>query len=529
MIKVTLKLKRFQEEAIGRLLDAAAEGRDRIVLKSCTGSGKTVVLANFAERLMKARSDVAVVWFTPGTGDLEMQSKAKMDRYVHGARTKTIADVLTSGIEAGETCFVNWEKLNKKSSLALKESERLNLIDRISDAADSGTKFVAIIDESHTNNTEKAKGIVGLFRPGLVIRASATPAYGLEDLMIEVPEDDVIEQGLVKKNIVINQDVPHEAVVESEVEFLLQKANAKRIEIRNAFRRVGENVNPLVVIQLPDADERLRAQVEAHLANLGVDCESGRMAIWLSEEHRNTEGIDEPDAKQEFIIIKQAVAVGWDCPRAHVLVKLRDNMTEVFQIQTIGRIRRMPKARHYEVEVLDNCYIYTLDTRFIDETKAAMGGQAWEARTLQLKKEHAGFTLISEQRETPHMGFDARQAHEALRSHFVEAYSLMSEAGNRPLLAKAGFVFERRLRDTTQSGSVRHADAKEIRALEMIELEVKASHRDLHDACNNQLSKMARDTGIEYSELAKIFRRLFLKGGQRPKGEEAPLGLEQAD
>ena len=33
--------------------------------------------------------------------------------------------------------------------------------------------------------------------------------------------------------------------------------------------------------------------------------------------------------------MKQAISTGWDCPRAKILVKLRENMTETFETQTI--------------------------------------------------------------------------------------------------------------------------------------------------------------------------------------------------
>ena len=55
---------------------------------------------------------------------------------------------------------------------------------------------------------------------------------------------------------------------------------------------------------------------------------------------------------------------GWDCPRAKILVKLREGGSEEFQIQTIGRIRRMPERKHYGINVLDFCYLYTLDTKY---------------------------------------------------------------------------------------------------------------------------------------------------------------------
>ena len=36
-------------------------------------------------------------------------------------------------------------------------------------------------------------------------------------------------------------------------------------------------------------------------------------------------------------------------------------MSDSFEVQTIGRIRRMPEAKHYDNEILDNCYMYTFD------------------------------------------------------------------------------------------------------------------------------------------------------------------------
>ena len=82
------------------------------------------------------------------------------------------------------------------------------------------------------------------------------------------------------------------------------------------------------------------------------------------------------------------MATGWDCPRAQILVKLRDNMSEVFEIQTIGRIRRMPEARHYGSELLDCCYLYTLDEKFTESVKLSLGKDALDARRLLLRPEY---------------------------------------------------------------------------------------------------------------------------------------------
>jgi len=59
------------------------------------------------------------------------------------------------------------------------------------------------------------------------------------------------------------------------------------------------------------------------------------------------------------LIFKQAIDTGWDCPRAHILVKFRESHSETFEIQTVGRILRMPEQKHYASEELNRGYIYT--------------------------------------------------------------------------------------------------------------------------------------------------------------------------
>ena len=54
-----------------------------------------------------------------------------------------------------------------------------------------------------------------------------------------------------------------------------------------------------------------------------------------------------------------AIDTGWDCPRAQVLLKFREVNSIVFEIQTVGRILRMPEAKHYSDEVLNKAYVFS--------------------------------------------------------------------------------------------------------------------------------------------------------------------------
>lgn len=98
---------------------------------------------------------------------------------------------------------------------------------------------------------------------------------------------------------------------------------------------------------------------------------NGRVAVWLSDgaDKINLEGLEEPFCTTDVLLFKQAIAQGWDCPRAAILLIYRELRQETFALQTVGRILRMPEQRHYapvQREELDYGYVYTdLSREFI--------------------------------------------------------------------------------------------------------------------------------------------------------------------
>lgn len=392
---MAIQLKNFQLKAIDSLMDAMHNDKKEIILKSCTGSGKTIILTHFIDTYMRSFGNTVFIWLTPGKGNLEEQSKAKMDKYIYGASTKLLCDVMTSGFNAGDSCFINWEKLTKKGNTALRDSERTNFLEHIEKALDSGITFKVIVDESHQNDTIKADEIIEYFNTDKIVRCSATPKPYKNAFTIEIPEEDVIAEGLIKKLLIINENFEQSITVDDQITYLIDKALDKQRELRSAFLRLKADINPLIIVQLPNKSDALLENVEKYFNSKGISYENNQLAVWLSDKKQNLENIEETNATPIAVIIKQAVATGWDCPRAHILVKLRDNMSETFEIQTIGRIRRMPEAKHYEDDLLDSCYLYTLDGDFTESVKQSLGKGALDARKIFLKPEHRNFTLIT--------------------------------------------------------------------------------------------------------------------------------------
>ena len=361
-----MNLMKFQLNAMRELLLAMEEERRDIILKSPTGSGKTIMLTHFMSEYIKGHARTVFVWLTPGKGNLEEQSKRRMDAYIHNSQTKLLGDVMTGGFAENDCCFINWEKLTKKGNNALKDSERTNFLEWIERALGAGLQFKVIIDESHQNFTEKADAIVQLFKTDKIIRCSATPLIDKGAKLIEISEAEVIAEGLIKKLLVINGEFPQTVELEDEgdTKYLLRRAFEKRSELAAAFAeraKSGETalVNPLIVVQLPNNSDALLERVQQFFEAQSVSVENGLLAVWLSSRHENLDGIEANGAPQVAVIIKQAVATGWDCPRAETMMSFRHASDATYIAQLLGRMVRTPMQSHIKVdETLNDVHLY---------------------------------------------------------------------------------------------------------------------------------------------------------------------------
>ena len=376
-------LKPFQETAVSKLKDSflmiwktGARGTN-LILKAPTGSGKTTMIAQFLRDLTGeprfTNSDVAFLWITKGS--LAQQSKDKLFEYYDGASENKLLDMndLRDGLlPRNAVFFINWEKLVSKSAENRKlrtDGDTTTSFDTYIDATHAkGREIVLIIDEEHlAANTVLASDLIqNVIKPRIILGISATP-QNTGAMTIEVPREDVIESGLLKEKIIFQteEDLKKYAGTETnQDEILLELAWKKRLELVQHYKDIGENINPLVLIQLPNDDKATKETnttkrdiVVAFLKTKGVT--DDEIAVWLDKDKINLTTIKENDSPVSFLLFKQAAATGWDCPRAGVLVMFREIKNATFAIQTVGRILRMPQARHFTIPALNLGYLYT--------------------------------------------------------------------------------------------------------------------------------------------------------------------------
>lgn len=547
-----MDLMNFQRTAISRIQVAIENGKEEIILKSCTGSGKTIMLTHFMDEYLKCHANTVFIWFTPGKGNLEEQSKKKMDTYIHGAQTKLLSDVMTGGFSENDCCFINWELLNKNDNIAVRDGEHTNFIEHIRCARDSGLNFILIIDESHMNDSKKSAVIINYFKDAgarlPIIRASATPnGYNQNEAkveFIEVPEKDVIEEGLIKKMLIINEGFPitilsseiTELEGESQVSYLLNKALEKQRFLHSKFLEHGENVNPLILVQMPNSSDSLLDEVQTWFEKHDISYENGKLAVWLSENgkskfsrHENLEGIEKNDARQEALIFKMAVATGWDCPRAHILVKLRDHEGEKFEIQTFGRIRRMPNAHHYGDNALDSCYLYTWDNKFSEGAKAFLEHGAWDATYIQLKDEYKDVTLKSQQRPDIIDENDAEETMKNVVNHYEKKYGLTAGSnfeGNQKLLSKNGYIFSDKIVVSAKMGRTETLDAGKMNKLYDSNFAIPLNTHTHGRQFYHEIGILSMEVSLKYENMNAVFRRVFYKNPKVVSRKISLLNLE---
>lgn len=455
---LTVNLFGFQEKVVLQLLDLTTnpDAKPTIVVKSPTGSGKTIMLIGFVDEYLNNVPDTAVIWLCPGKGDLEEQSRQKMQKVAPHRGTQGLFEALRNGFSAGSTTFINWELVTKKGNTAIRDSERKNLYDRIAEAHRNGIQFIVIIDEEHSNNTAKAKDIIDHFSAKNIIRVSATAIENKRYEFIRIDDLDVIDEGLITKAIYVNEGIENNAEITDDYDILLDLADAKRKAITKRYLEVlpeGNIIRPLVLIQFPNGQPETIRAVEEKLASMGYTYDNGMVSIWMSEDKRDLpENLTENDATPVFLLMKQAISTGWDCPRAKILVKLREGMSEQFEIQTIGRIRRMPEARHYEDDLLDYCYVYTFDEKY-KEGLINNIEKAYEVRRLFLKDKCKTFTLEKQTRDQEYDGLGEREVLSKIYDYFVEKYHLNADKDRtKQLLSEAGYVFGTQLIGTAMQG-----------------------------------------------------------------------------
>jgi type III restriction enzyme len=231
------------------------------------------------------------------------------------------------------------------------------------------TRPVVIVDEGHKAYSDTARETLCGFNPRFMVELSATPNTNgkhQSNVLVNVPGGDLKDEEMIKLPInLINED-------KGGWKHTLTQAHQKLEELAKEAARLqadtGRYIRPILLVRVERTGKEQRDSGFVHaedareylLAKLGAKEEEIRLKTSENDE-LGDEDLLAASCPVRYIITKDALREGWDCPFAYALAILSRTTAHTSLTQMIGRVLRQPHAQLTHREPLDECYVFTFD------------------------------------------------------------------------------------------------------------------------------------------------------------------------
>ncbi|WP_031489308.1 DEAD/DEAH box helicase family protein [Ureaplasma canigenitalium] len=403
----------------------------QVYFKAPTGSGKTFMIANVINEIGRLNTSKQFVFViaTLSSGDLPAQMENNLNQYkqylsyfrnnieVTHIKSPSLVSADKSDTDYNLIAKPNCVYIFGKSSFGANKilTEQGILHSFLNQIEEKGYQLIYIRDEAHYGDQVKVnhskKGLfhdydnealqnLSLFDLNLnfegmmqkiahfIIKMTATPkCKNIEQVIITEEELNKDTPRLLKSELNLNvglsgtvtdamildtaclkfkeikqeysNPVKEPGLVGIHPCMLIQVANKKKMKEEEFFNEIKELLQVIKKHQLTyavhftDSDEKKSDNKVYPRTNTKED-------ISLSSISRNSSGVD-------CIIFKIGPSIGWNIPRACMLVQVRNVKSINLSIQTIGRIRRNPNPEFtkanpsfdYDNSIMNQFYLYT--------------------------------------------------------------------------------------------------------------------------------------------------------------------------
>lgn len=235
-----------------------------------------------------------------------------------------------------------------------------------------------VVDEAHNSRTELAFDMLARLTPSGVMELTATPDLERtpSNVLHSVSAAELKAEEMIKLPVVL------------ETEPNWQQCLADAIGRRDALHKLADEerragaayLRPLVLIQseprrtgIETLDfERVKNEL---IANHGIP--ASEIVIATGEEKGLEQidadyklGIADPACPVKFVITQKALAEGWDCPFAYILVSMASLSSATAVEQLLGRVLRQPEATHRQAQALNQSYAFVVSRNFAETAGA---------------------------------------------------------------------------------------------------------------------------------------------------------------
>lgn len=250
-----------------------------------------------------------------------------------------------------------------------------------------------VLDEAHKaygakreSDNQQFVESVNRLNPRLVLELSATPKLGISNILVNTSGNDLDREEMIKLPIDILN------TTNSNWQDTLAKAKENLDDLHRAARRLKDRENryirPIAVVRVERTGKNQRVPRWIH-AEDARDYLMRQLAVPEREIRVKSSDVDELRGVDllsdrnpvRWIITKDALKEGWDCPFAYVLVLLDNTKANTALTQLVGRVMRQPHAMKTGDGVLDRCYIHCFNQQVSEAVNAVKGALEAEGLT----------------------------------------------------------------------------------------------------------------------------------------------------
>lgn len=241
---------------------------------------------------------------------------------------------------------------------------------------------IIVMDEGHKAYSPTAWDTLNGFNPRFILELSATPNTGKQrqsNILVDVKGGQLKDEEMIKLPINVynygNADWKH----------AITQAHAKLSELAKEARSLlGEQnryLRPMMLVRVERTGKEQREKGRIHAEDvreylrdrLGVRPEEIKVKSSSADE-LGDEDLLSPESDTRYIITKDALREGWDCPFAYVLAILDRTSAQTALTQMIGRVLRQPETRRTPRPALNECYVFCFDQEVEQAVNAVRRG-----------------------------------------------------------------------------------------------------------------------------------------------------------
>ena len=226
-----------------------------------------------------------------------------------------------------------------------------------------------VIDEGHKTKTELSITFLKELNPSFIIEYTATPRQE-SNILVEIRSSELKEEEMVKLPLVLESHTQWQAAILQGV--------LRRDELEKIAKREKEPIRPIALLQAEQEKEDEKKITVGKIKEFLVkDRKISEEEIAIKTSKTNDlEGIDlfAKSCKIRYIITVNALAEGWDCSFAYLLISVANIGSKIAVEQIIGRIMRMPYAKRKENEDLNRSYIFASARNFNESATQIISG-----------------------------------------------------------------------------------------------------------------------------------------------------------